>query len=128
MLIFFFSLLTLKSIRDHLPIFRNEISNRRTFKQFYMFCFNYFKEPDQKSLQMDVALPTWKLLLKDRYTDIDKWCEFYETRIKKSVSKDLWTLFFDFALDIGANVNKYDENGAWPIAIDEFVVYLKNEK
>lgn len=69
---------------------------------------------------MEIAVPTWKLLLKDRYKYIDEWCIFIEQEWKKAISKDTWDQFLDFTRQVGDNFEKYDPDGAWPVAVDEF--------
>jgi DCN1-like protein 1/2 len=56
------------------------------------------------------------------------WCAFLKKEKKgRSVSKDVWTLFLDFATGIDAKFEKYDIDAAWPSLIDEFVEHAKEK-
>jgi DCN1-like protein 1/2 len=79
-------------------------------------------------MSVDIAVPTWKMLLAGRYKYIDDWCNFIENDYKKAIQKDTWNLFYDFIQAVGDNLSLYSEDQAWPIAIDTFVEKLKKTK
>lgn len=58
---------TLKEIKTKLPQYKDELKNETTFKKFYAFVFDYSKPSKEvKQLQLEVAIPTWQLLLSDK--------------------------------------------------------------
>ena len=103
----------------------SELSNATSFKQFYLFVFEYSKEVGSRSLPVDVAVPTWQVILQGKYVHLDKWCQFVETEFNKAIPRDLWALFLDFTRTYPADVKSYEDDGAWPSAIDSFVEYLR---
>eukprot|EP01027_Heterolobosea_sp_BB2_P010536 GEZU01015453.1.p1 GENE.GEZU01015453.1~~GEZU01015453.1.p1 ORF type:complete len:289 (-),score=93.66 GEZU01015453.1:206-994(-) len=118
---------TLEKIKARIPQFRNDIKDPAQFKQFYNFVFDYNKAEGQKSMAPDIAVASWRLLLQGRYKHLDLWCDFIEKEYKKAISRDTWTQFLDFINTVNPDFSNYDEDGAWPVMIDEFVEYAREK-
>jgi DCN1-like protein 1/2 len=60
------------------------------------------------------------------------WVEFYETNNKRPVNKDLWNMVGELVLKTkepdGESLNWWTEDGAWPMAVDDFVTYVKEKR
>jgi len=106
---------------------RGQFIDDQFHKRVYLFTYAFAKPEGQRALPLDMAIEFWKLLLKDRYVYLGLWIQFLRERYNKSIPKDTWNLLYDFIQDIGTDFDKYDENGAWPVIIDDFVAYGKEK-
>jgi len=119
---------SIETFRERLGTLRAQVHDDESFKQFYSFLFEYALAKDAylKTLDLSAAIVLWRIVLKDRFVNLEKWCKFLTEQYKKSISKDTWNQLFEFVRLINNDIEKYDPDGAWPVVIDEFVAYLKN--
>ena len=89
-----------------------------------MFAFDYNIPAGMKGLPVETARMLFPLVLEGRFKHLDMWLEFLEPR-KNAISRDTYALLFDFVITIDERMANYDENGAWPVLLDEFVEYAR---
>lgn len=90
-----------------------------------MFAFDYNKPENSRSLPIEMARQLFPLILDGRFVHLELWIEFLEKR-KQAISKDTYSLLLDFARNIDCDFKNFDEeNGAWPVLLDEFVDFAK---
>ncbi|CZT19112.1 related to defective in cullin neddylation protein 1 [Ramularia collo-cygni] len=131
---------------DSLPKMRNIVLQRRSqlptdkevFKRVYNHTFVLALQEKQKGLSMEMAMEFWKVLFEKPAFEwrtastpwLDWWFEFYESKVKKAVNKDLWKQILNFAQETMKDdtLSFWTEESSWPSVIDEFVEWVKTEK
>jgi len=110
--------------RDGLPQLAQ--SRDEAFGAFYGFCFNLVKGTG-RSIDAEYATGLWGVLLVPRYPVAASFVEFVQEKGWKGVTKDLWSMLLEFCQTIDPSLSNFEADGAWPSAIDEFVVWKKEK-
>jgi len=113
------------------------LSDRATFKEFYRWLFNFAKEnPEAKTIEGESAIELWTIVLKEQWPLVDKWCRFIQGEVEKAkkkeggmkaVSRDVWDQCLEFSREIRPDLSNWEDDGAWPVIIDEFVEFVNTD-
>ena len=125
---------------QYISVIRQRLSNDPSyFKQVYRNAFKLAKPEGQRSVPAETAIELWKLFFQrgkgglewntSSIKWLDLWCDFYQGHNKRPVNKDLWNMVGELVTKTreagGESLAWWTEDGAWPMAIDEFVVFMK---
>jgi hypothetical protein len=105
------------------------LTDETQFKAFYKWIFLHVREDDKKkTIPAELAIALWQIIFKGKRTRkmtlFPQWVKFCETQSDmKYVSKDVWEQTYEF-LNETTSIANFDDNGAWPVCIDEFVEVL----
>lgn len=104
---------------------RRQMSDQVTFKKIYRYAFDFARDKDQRSMDIDRAKDMLALLLGGRWSHHRSFHHFLEQSNYKVLNKDQWCNILEFSRAIHPDLSNYDEDGAWPVLLDEFVAWLK---
>ncbi|KAI9837354.1 MAG: hypothetical protein M1819_000429 [Sarea resinae] len=116
----------------------NLTADRELFKRVYKYTFFLARLPGQKAVALDAAIEYWRLLFQppsvswntDETPWLDWFIEFLQSRWKKTVNRDMWDMtyvFFQRSTE-DESMSWWDENGAWPGVLDDFVLYVREKR
>jgi len=112
-------------LRATLPALEAEIRDPAKFKDLYLFAFTYAKNPGQKGLDLDMAIAYWRIIFDNMFQYDELWYKFLKEHHRRDISRDTWNLLHEFVHTVDAQFSNYDVEGAWPVLIDDFVVYAR---
>ena len=127
----------------HIAFLRKRLTTDSAyFKTIYRSAFKLAKPENQRSVPLESALEFWKMFFSSSSGGInwntrgtkwlDLWLEFYETQHKRPVNKDLWNMVGELVMKTkepgGESLEWWTEDSAWPMAVDEFVTWVKDKR
>lgn len=119
-------------------------NDMQQLRNVYSYAFTYSLEPLQKQLPTELAVAYWRLIL----GPLD-WCFFnhflnYIECVSNlsSITKDVWLMVLEFVMtsqtpagnsetteeNIDRVLREYEDDGAWPLVIDNFVEWMRDER
>lgn len=117
---------TIEGLKEKVDYFnRIIVDDKSHFKAFYIYCYDYVRGTEKKTITLEEATFLWNVTLKS-YKYLDLWIQFLTEQNKgRNITKDTWSLFLDFVSQVDESMNNYDPEGAWPTLIDEFVEFAR---
>lgn len=119
---------TVDKLKGHLKVFKSELDDPSKFKDIYRYAFGFAKEKEQKILDLATADGMLDLLMGSRFPHTEKLRQFLkEQTTYKSINLDQWMNILEFSRTIKADLSNYDENGAWPVLLDEYCDWARDK-
>jgi len=121
---------TIDGLRESFDDVRQLLDDDDSFRDYYSYCFNFAKEPGfgVRTLPTGVALQMWQMTIAERLGPFAEWTEFLSEKKVGAITKDVWDMLLTFANDVDADMGNYDDDGAWPVLIDDFVEWYREKK
>ncbi|GFR96155.1 DCN1-like protein [Elysia marginata] len=119
---------TIEKLQNRLEYLRALLNDPPTFKNVYRFAFDFARDKDQRSMDMDTAKAMLSLVLGKNWPLFTYFHQFLEQSKLKVINKDQWCNILEFSRAIQPDLENYDEDGAWPVMLDEFVEWLKEQR
>lgn len=118
---------SIEALRESFPTLKETIDDDDAFRDYYGFCFGFAKDPAYgvRTLPTEVATQMWQLTLAPRFPLLGEWCAFLDDTGVKAITSDAWNMLLTFATDVSDDMSDYDEDGAWPVVIDDFVEWYR---
>lgn len=104
---------------------RSGLNDAALFKNIFRYAFDFARDKNQRSLDMDTAKSMLALLLERTWPLFPLFHQFLEQTKYKGMNKDQWYNVLEFSRTISTDLSNYDEDGAWPVLLDEFVEWQK---
>ena len=127
--------------------FRLVQQNDEKFESFFMFLFDFCKanKETQRIVDIETCISvldiifcsecdedevTFSNLAKQQYPHIVRIIRYLSenTLSIKCLNKDQWSNLLSFSKAISLNFENYDVNSAWPILLDNYVIWCKNKE
>jgi DCN1-like protein 4/5 len=116
---------SLEKLKAEIPKMRQQLNDATCFREIYRFAFQFAKaEEESKCIDIVTAEALLQLLLVGRYQLATSFAEFLKQSPAslKGLNNDQWMSLLEFVRQTDS-FDGYDENGAWPCVIDEWVLW-----
>lgn len=117
---------TAEKLKSKLEYLRSLLNDSSEFKNIYRYAFDFARETDQRCIDIEVAKGMLQLLLGSKWPMFPKFFAFLEKSKYKSLNRDQWNNVLEFSRAIKPDFSNYDVDGAWPVLIDDFVEWYKD--
>lgn len=119
----------IEKLRKVLPSLDRYLTNYTTFKQIYRYAFDWSKESAERYLDLETTKGLLRILLGPSWRLTEAFCLFLERMAEmdryRSINRDQWYSILEMAKTVGSDLDSYDINGAWPVLLDEFVLWFR---
>ncbi|KAG8259548.1 DCN1-like protein 5 [Homalodisca vitripennis] len=116
---------SIQKLKHRIDFLRSILNDQMSFKSIYRYAYDFARDKDQRSMDMETAKAMLQLLLGKQWSLFFHFSNFLEHSKYKVINKDQWCNILEFSRTIANDLSNYDVDGAWPVMLDEFVDWLK---
>ncbi|KAL3878518.1 hypothetical protein ACJMK2_030858 [Sinanodonta woodiana] len=117
-----------KKVQSKLDYLKALLDDPIHFKNIYRYAFDFARDKDQRSMDIDTAKAMLAIVLGKHWSLFGAFNHFLGQSKYKAINKDQWCNILEFSRTIYPDLSNYDEDGAWPVLLDEFVEWLKEQR
>lgn len=117
-----------EKLQSKLDYLRNLMNDPNVFKSIYRYAYDFARDKDQRSMDIDTAKQMLHLLLGKQWQMYPEFAQFLHQSKYKVINKDQWCNILEFSRTICGDLSNYDVDGAWPVLLDEFVEWLRQSR
>lgn len=116
----------ISDLKRKLGSLRMELDDPFVFKEIYRYSYDFAKDRDQRSMELELAIGMLTLLLASRWSLQSDFVTYLKEQTQyKVINRDQWVNILEFSRTINDDLHNYDLNGAWPVLMDEYVEWRK---
>jgi DCN1-like protein 4/5 len=123
---------TINKLKKAFPELVQEVTRPSNFQDFYPYAFRYcLTEDKKKCIEIPVACELLNLVLGLQFRpQVDKLVNYLKHQSEyKVINMDQWMGFLRFCNEINfPSLDNYDSDLAWPLILDNFVEWLRENK
>ncbi|KAK6631800.1 DCN1-like protein 4 [Polyplax serrata] len=119
---------TIPKLQLKLEYLKSLLNDPATFKSIYRYAYDFARDKDQRSMDIETAKAMLQLLLGKHWSLFGQFNVFLEQSKYKVINKDQWCNILEFSRTNNSDLNNYDVDGAWPVMLDEFVEWYRASK
>ncbi|XP_033623049.1 DCN1-like protein 4 [Fukomys damarensis] len=119
---------TTEKLRNSLDCLRSLLNDSTNFKFIYRYAFDFAREKDQHSLDINTAKCMLGLSLGKIWPLFPVFHQFLEQSKYEVINKDQRCNVLEFSRTINLDLSNYSEDGAWPVLLDEFMKWYKTNR
>lgn len=115
-------------MQSKLEYLKSILNDPNVFKSIYRYAYDFAKDSDQRSMDINTAKAMLQLLLGKHWLLYPHFAQFLDQSKYKVINKDQWCNILEFSRTINNELTNYDIDGAWPVMLDEFVEWLRLQR
>lgn len=120
---------SVSDLKSHLATLDPGFLERPEFREFYKFVFQFSREGTYKTIEKEVVSSLLPIVLDtNRAPHLESFLEFMKGCKETRITMDQWDSFLQFNYTVNYDCKNYDDDGAWPLLLDEYVEYRKEGK
>nr|CAG4643492.1 EOG090X0DAO [Ilyocryptus agilis] len=119
---------SLAKLQSRLNYLHSLLQDSSSFKAIYRYAFDFSRDKDQRSLDIETAKAMLGLLLGRQWGLLHSFFQFLDQSRYRVLNKDQWCNVLEFSRAVHPDLTNYDVDGAWPVMLDEFVEWLKTSR